>query len=388
MNDFLSSLTTDEHGAYLITSAEYLKNLATYVNSGNNCYGLTFKLANDIDLKDVEFTAIGTQSNPFKGIFDGDGKIISNLTINSTEDYQGLFGYVGKGGTIKNITLENVKVTGSYYVGGVVGWSNFAVINCIISGKSRIEGTFKEIGGTANEVGGIVGYNNGGTIENCTVNGAEVTGEGDYVGGIVGSNYGTVENCTVSGVEIAGTCESSSFVGGVVGWNKGAVENCTVSGDSTISGEYCVGCIVGWNVGKVGRVFAESCTVSAGNDYVGAIVGHNYRDGTVTEGTVFYHNCYDDSEQTKPIENNGEGTELIYVLTAPEGYTFNQNTGTSAVVGNKLYYNAGEVSFKLTADNGIVSVNKIKIGETVYTAADGKFTVTFTGDSTINIEGT
>lgn len=47
MNDFLSSLTTDEQGAYLITSAEYLKNFATYVNAGNNCEGLTFKLTSD-----------------------------------------------------------------------------------------------------------------------------------------------------------------------------------------------------------------------------------------------------------------------------------------------------------------------------------------------------
>jgi len=113
------------NGAYQITSAADLQTLATYTNAGNNCAGLLFKVANDIDMSTVEnFTPIANYSNNgrvnFAGVFDGGGHVISNLTISASYYYVGLFGGV-KGGTVKNVNLLNANVSGNVYVGGITG---------------------------------------------------------------------------------------------------------------------------------------------------------------------------------------------------------------------------------------------------------------------------
>ena len=128
-----SPKTPDTSGnTYLITTAAELQDLATYVNAGNNCSGLTFKLANDIDMSTVEnFEGIGWSDKTnyktyyFSGTFDGGGHTISNLTINYS---QGLFGYVE--GTVKNVTVKNATVTSSGDVGAVVGLSKGTVSDC------------------------------------------------------------------------------------------------------------------------------------------------------------------------------------------------------------------------------------------------------------------
>ena len=102
--------TTDE---YLIGTATQLQQLATYVNAGHDCYGLTFKLAGNMDMSGVEnFAPIADGTNQFGGTFDGNGKTISNLKI-SGGDNVGLFGNLDSDGTVKNLTLENVTVSGS-----------------------------------------------------------------------------------------------------------------------------------------------------------------------------------------------------------------------------------------------------------------------------------
>ena len=163
--------TTDE---YLIGTATQLQQLATYVNAGHDCYGLTFKLAGNIDMSGVEnFAPIAGGTNQFGGTFDGNGKTISNLKI-SGGDNVGLFGNVDSDGTVKNLTLENVNVSGSSNVGGVVG-ENFGTVNgCNVSGT--VDGS--------SGVGGVVGANSG-TVSNsaAVVNGA-----------VVGRNDGTVSN--------------------------------------------------------------------------------------------------------------------------------------------------------------------------------------------------
>ena len=162
--NFLDTLTKDGD-AYLIASADDLCNFSEYVNAGNDCKDLIFKLANNIDLRDVEnFTPIGTKENPFAGTFDGDGKTISNLKIVG-KNYVGLFGRLKPDwdkpfGTIKNINLSDASVSGKEYVGGLVG-------------------------------------SNDGTVENCSVSG-NVCGE-DATGGLVGKNDDTIENCIFSG---------------------------------------------------------------------------------------------------------------------------------------------------------------------------------------------
>lgn len=168
-------------------------------NQSNNYSGYTVTLTNDIDLLDAgvtgysssndgtnNWTAIGTAEYPFKGTFDGYGYTVSGVYINTTSDYQGLFGKVD-GATIKNLSVTDSSIT----------------IN--------ITGT------DISYVGGIVGYASGGsssTIENC-YNTGTVSG-GSYVGGIVGyANIITIENCyntaTVSGGGIAGHLSSGNI---------------------------------------------------------------------------------------------------------------------------------------------------------------------------------
>ena len=193
----------------------------TYPNESIKCY-----LANDISLKDVchpadaansveeaSWNPIG-DSNSFKGIFNGNGHIVSDLYINSSGSNLGLFGQVA-GAEIKNVTVQG-NVTGFYeegnsqsgqYVGLVlgVGTSNTKLENCESVGS--VAG-YKNVGGIA----GIVP--NGGTITMCT-NRATVTGLGqnsEYVGGIVG--YGQGFSLCANFADI--TSEGSS-VGGLAG---------------------------------------------------------------------------------------------------------------------------------------------------------------------------
>ncbi len=111
---------------FLINTAEDLQHLATYVNDGNTCEGLNFKLAGDLDLSGVNFTPVGNRSNQFAGTFDGNNKTVSNLKISGSKSYVGLFGC--NGGTIRNCTSV-ATVSGDYVVGGLVGSNSGTVKN-------------------------------------------------------------------------------------------------------------------------------------------------------------------------------------------------------------------------------------------------------------------
>ena len=241
--NFLDTLSKDGN-AYLISSAEDLCNLSEYVNAGNDCKDLIFKLANDIDLRSVEnFTPIGTQEiNHFAGTFDGNGKIISNLKIVG-EFFVGLFGC--NSGTIKNVNLSDAEV------------------------KSNSAGNIDE----DENVGSLVGFNHfSGTIKNCTPNG-KVEGFMS-VGGLIGENSGTVENCAAKS-NVKGIIST----GGLVGCNTGSIKNCTAS--SSVSGENAVGGLAGYTASnryKNHYSTIEKCTSEGlviGENGVGGLVGDN-----------------------------------------------------------------------------------------------------------------
>ena len=245
------------------------------------------KLMNDINLSEicgenvdgqsVSWTPIGSDSRPYSGTFNGDGHIISGLYINSsTADDQGLFGRVN-GGTVKDLTVSG-SVKGDDYVGGVVGYnSGGTVTGCIFSGSGNVSGDLY--------VGGVVGYNNGGTVTGCIFSGSgsgSVSGYSNAVGGVVGWNDSgaNVENCYNTGsVNVIG---NSSAVGGVVGCNQSgsSVTNCYNTGSVT-SSDSPVGGVVGWNSGNVTNCYNTDSV--SGLDSVGGVVGDN-------RGTV--ENCY------------------------------------------------------------------------------------------------
>lgn len=143
-------------------------------------------LTGDIDLTNISWVSIGSQSAPYTGTFDGNGHTLTHLTIRSDSDYQGFVGYLGAG-TIKDLTLdESSSVTGGKNTGAICGWNNAGTITgCTNNGTVNGKG----------DLGGVCGYNYYGDITNCTGTG-DVSGTGDNVGGICGVNRtGTVTNC-------------------------------------------------------------------------------------------------------------------------------------------------------------------------------------------------
>ncbi|MBP3259930.1 MAG: hypothetical protein J6M01_02400, partial [Prevotella sp.] len=218
--------------AYLITTTAGLDLLASKVNGGTDYSGTYFELGDDITydytgLGDTEsnYTAIGGFFNDsrkyFKGHFDGKGHTVSGIRIyrSGTADpdyYQGLFGQIGSNGEVKNVSLSDACITGDDNTGGIVGWNNYGTIeNCHVLSTVTVLGTKDK----ANYHGGIVGYNIGGSIIGCTSS-ADVTAEmsGAYYGGIAGWNYeGTIRDCLVYGGSVSG----SSRVGAITGSNDG-----------------------------------------------------------------------------------------------------------------------------------------------------------------------
>ncbi|MDR2523261.1 MAG: hypothetical protein LBC93_06125 [Synergistaceae bacterium] len=226
---------------YVIKTGAQLTYLAAQVNSGINYADTFFRLGGGIDLNGKPWTPIGKESTPFGGTFDGHDYTIDRLRVDVTdgsEDY-GLFGYIGKGGTVKNVKLTGVSITGNgKYVGGLTG-------------------------------------NSLGTVETCSA--AGVVSGVDGVGGLAGWNAGTVKNCSAA-VDVSGNNE----VGGLVGDNEGGtVEKCSATG--VISGHDGVGGLVGYNGGEAGGTVKDSTASGGvkGNDKAGGLVGDNNSGGTV-----------------------------------------------------------------------------------------------------------
>ena len=225
--------TDDGQGNYIVTTAEGLKAVADIANNGN--LGINITLTENINLTDMEWTPIGTNyNNAYTGIFDGNGKTITGLTVTGSDQYAGLFGRIGSGGTVKNVVLEGVQITSDNSlgsVGGVAGYSYGNIEYCSVSGSVSVSGI--------SDVGGVVGYQVGGSITGCSSS-ATVKGT-QRAGGMAGvTNSGaSLTGCYATGdvtVENDGT--DTYFAGGVVGSNGSSctLKACYAWGSVTGSG--------------------------------------------------------------------------------------------------------------------------------------------------------
>ena len=272
-----------------IYSGEGLKVAADVVNSGDT--DLNIILDNDIDLSDIDWTPIGTESRPYTGNFDGGGHTITGLKIDkSGTDYVGLIGCLGSGGKVQNVTLTNISVSGANCVGGIAGQNYGTVENCSVNGTVTGKGF--------TDTGGIAGSNYG-TISGCSAEGT-VTGSVN-VGGIAGGSYlGVIIDGCHSTADVSGI----SSVGGVLGnlGNNSFLMACYSTGNVTVTstdGSF-VGGVVGINSqGTVtGCYHATGEITSLGGGRIGGIVGENYI-GTVAA-------CYWDSNLSSGTgSNNG-----------------------------------------------------------------------------------
>lgn len=294
-----------------IYSGEGLKVAADEVNSGNT--DINIILDKDIDLTNTKWTPIGTDhSNSYTGTFDGGNHTISGLTVTGSEEYAGLFGYIGKdGGTVKNVKLENVRITSDdqyAYVGGVAGYSRGNIENCSVSGS--VSGNSNS-NGTSNCVGGVVGQQYGGTITECSSS-AIVDGTNE-VGGVAGQTANaTLTACYATGdVTAERDPKNNTYAGGVVGYNGASTliacyATGKVTGTGTGTGSIYVGGVTGDNAsGTLTACYHAAETVSGPDGATGGVTGRNY-DANV--GIPSITACYWQNNQAQGIGNNQAGT--------------------------------------------------------------------------------
>ncbi|WP_080835080.1 InlB B-repeat-containing protein [Cohnella massiliensis] len=208
------------------------------IGTGPFDLGDHYELMNDLDLAAAGYASwgpIGNDVTPFRGIFDGRGHVISHLKIDG-DFYQGLFGYADGGAQIRNIGLVDADVTGSGTVGGLVGRNDGLVQNTYATGS---------VSGRFDGVGGLVGWNRGTVQTSYATSG--VNGTISMTGGLVGWNDGgTVRDSYATGRVNGGA--SPNGTGGLIGRNAGLVQTSYAMGGVTGTGEQ-VGGLIGSNTG-------------------------------------------------------------------------------------------------------------------------------------------
>lgn len=228
-------------------------------------WGKSFVLTADIDLGGVDWTPIGTCVNyyteSFTGTFDGQGHTIANLTYAAPASWSaGLFGCIHNA-QITDINMTGGNVSGSQYVGLLVGINEWSTIsNCHVSGEAS--GTAATYYG-ATDIGLLAGSNWYGTVTRCSSTGL-ARGDG-RVGGLVGDSPGSIRSC-FSSAQITGTAS----LGGLVGVAEGDIANCYSSG--AVRGDSTVGGLVGDGSGSVVNCYSSG-PVDA-NSGAGGLVGY------------------------------------------------------------------------------------------------------------------
>ena len=260
---------------YTVYNANGLMNIAELVNGGKSDINIT--IDTDIDLTGKDWTPIGTDyDNSYKGTFDGGGHTITGLTFTTNDEYAGLFGWLNRAGTVKNVVMEGVQITSNQIyggsIGGVVGYSWGTIENCSVSGS--VSGTVY--------VGGVVGVQIGGSITGCSSS-ATVKGMVD-VGGVAGqtNSSATLTACYATGNVIIEINPKKNIAGGsLVGMNAGSsLLACYATGNVTSTGS------------------------STGYMHIGGFLGNNYT--TVTA-------CYWKNNHEQGIGYNRGSTKVTKV---------------------------------------------------------------------------
>ena len=297
--------TDDGQGNYTVTSAEGLKNIAKLVNEQWNL-GINITLTADIDLSGTNWTPIGIDYNHrYAGTFDGGDHTITGLTVTGSDNYAGLFGYIGSGGKVKDVTLENVQITNdnsSGYAGGVAGDSWGTIENCSVSGS---------VSGTT-FAGGVVGSQWGGSITGCNSS-ATVKGV-IFAGGIAGeTNSGaSLTGCyATDDVTVENDGTNNSHAGGVVGYNGGGtLTACYATGSVTGSGSgtiYVGGVTGSNNLGTLTACYHAKRNINGPNGTTGGVVGRNFK-GLMPYGGIITACYWGDNGQTQGIGEDQVGT--------------------------------------------------------------------------------
>ncbi|CDM04002.1 putative lipoprotein [Bacteroides xylanisolvens SD CC 2a] len=261
---------------YTVYNANGLMNVAELVNGGKTDINIT--LDTNIDLTGKDWTPIGTDyDNSYTGTFDGGGHTITGLTFTTNDEFAGLFGWLNRAGTVKNVVMEGVQITSNQIyggsIGGVVGYGWGTIENCSVSGS--VSGTVY--------VGGVVGVQIGGSITGCSSS-ATVKGTVD-VGGVAGqtNSSATLTACYATGNVIIEMAPNKNIAGGsLVGMNAGSsLLACYATGNVTSTGS------------------------STGYMHIGGFLGNNYANVMTA--------CYWKNNHEQGIGYNRESTKVTKV---------------------------------------------------------------------------
>ncbi len=353
--------TEEAQGAHtLIRSAADLQKVRDDLD-GN------FRLENDIELSGA-FEPIGSEENPFVGVFDGNGKTISGLQIAET-DKAGFFAQIGypeddyedddedvyQQGFVRNLNLvlvdgdaENPSIAGSAFAGAVAG-RNYGRIEAVEVSGGSIQGSAEE-----SRAGGIVGENSG-YIKDVTISSNITASEADAVlGGIAGRNSGWIDTATVSS-EITGS-GADAVLGGVAGENSGRINAATVNGDITGSeANVILGGLAGENTGSVdGGTLDRGSTLTASGEsvFLGGIAGKNggyINDSTVRGDTII-------SSGTNAVLGGFAGENTGYINSG-RGSTGITASGTGSVLGGIAGENSGCLRDMVSGETGNITAS-------------------------------
>ena len=291
--------TIEDDGSYTVTSADGLMTVAELVNGGKTDINIT--LGENIDLTGKGWTPIGTNyEKRYKGTFDGRGHTIKGLTVTTNDQFVGLFGYLNRAGTVKNVVMEGIQITSNHVLmsgntGGVVGYSWGTIENCSVSGS--VSGT--------NCVGGVVGSQKAGSIIGCSSS-AIVKGT-RYVGGVAGEKWGTMTACYATGnVTLEIGSQNNLSGGGVVG----------LSGGNRVLACYAIG-----NVNSKGG--------STGNVHIGGLLGDNYTAVTACYWKNNQEQGFGSNQHsTAPEATKVDGTTVTWKNAVDDMNTALQNAGS------------------------------------------------------------
>ena len=347
-----------EADAYVITTTGDLDLLAQRVNAGNAYSGKYFRLGGNITYShdsewnnttstENNYTPIGKSGATFKGHFDGKGFTVSGIRISSSSDYNGLFGYLYDGATVKNVILSDARIMSGSYSGGIAGDCNISTItNCWVKSNVCI--------GRYSYVGGIAGNLYGGAIIGCrseaTLIAASGSGRQRY-GGIAGSlnvSAANVKHCIVAGATVPGTAYRGAVVGRL--WLGSLTNNyyinCSVAGVADATN---VGCTDDTNLADTNGA-RHAVTIGAATGVtitpVGTETNYNLSGITAYEGNngiIYGGQLY---------AGAGETVRLNIAYTVPDGCTLNGFTDGN---GNALADN-GDGSYTLTMTGAAATV--------------------------------
>ncbi|MCP4256689.1 MAG: hypothetical protein GY774_04080 [Planctomycetes bacterium] len=348
--------TTDD--PYLIYTAEQMN----MIGAEPNDWDKQFKLMGDVDLKDFvssSFNLIGSGIHPFKGVFNGNGHMISNLTyvITGNEDDTdpniitgfGLFRYIDDPNAIIN---------------------DLILVNSDLRPASTCQ---KRVW----DVGALLGFLGTGSISNCYVVGGQVQGE-RLVGGLGGSNFGIISQCNTTCsvgpaeqrpmASVNTSLDRREFFGGLVGNNYGEVSDCHATGK--VTGEKSVGGLVGETFGMISNSWSGSEV--SGDSNIGGLVGksrgtsrlsHCYSTGHVSGrkiigglvGTCMKNSSIQNCYATGSVSAEEEAGGLVGWLegTISECYSTAFVLADSDVAGGLVGLNGGAIH--MSCAHGLVS---------------------------------